>query len=132
MSPGLPEPGTESHSVVRVPAELRFLAVLRLAVAVITDTRPYDDGCRDDLQLATDELASVLIPSAREGAELTMSVRHDEDDIYVRMTADVGDSGFRPDGLELTRMLLDDTVDSYDVAVHDGRLIGVVQRRTCD
>jgi anti-sigma regulatory factor (Ser/Thr protein kinase) len=111
-----------------VPAELRFLEVLRLAVRVATENSGCDDGCDRDLQLAVDELASILIVSARTPSGLELAVTHDEADVYVRMVVPVSDAGFHPEVADLTRLLLDATVDSYDVRTDDEDLVGVLQR----
>ena len=117
-----------ANATVTVPAELRFLEVLRTAVRVAMDGTGCDNGCDRDLQLAVDELASILIVSARTPSGLQLTVTHDETDIYVRMVVPISDAGFHPEVADLTRMLLDATVDSYDVRTDDEHLVGVLKR----
>lgn len=115
-------------TTVTVPAELRFLEVLRTAVRVATESAECDHGCDRDLQLAADELASILIVSARTPGTLRLSVTTDESDVYLRMVVPLAETGFTSEVADLTRMLLDATVDSYDVRGDGGELIGVLQR----
>lgn len=111
-----------------VPAELRFLEVLRTAVRVAIEGSGCDNGCDRDLQLAVDELASILIVSARTPGGLQLAVTHDETDVYVRMVVPISEAGFHPEVADLTRLLLDATVDSYDVRTDEEDLVGVLQR----
>jgi len=115
-------------ATVTLPAELRFLEVLRTAVRVAIDASGCDGGCDRDLQLAVDELASILIVSARTPSGLKLVVTHDETDVYVRMAVPVSEAGFHPEVADLTRLLLDATVDSYDVRTDEEDLVGVLQR----
>ena len=115
-------------ATVTVPAELRFLEVLRTAVRVAIEGSGCDTGCDRDLQLAVDELASILIVSARTPGGLQLAVTHDETDVYVRMVVPLSAAGFHPEVADLTRLLLDATVDSYDVRTDDEDLVGVLQR----
>ena len=115
-------------TTVTVPAELRYLEVLRVAVRVATEGAGCDYGCDRDLQLAADELASILIVSARTPGTLRLAVTTDESDVYVRMMVPLAETGFQTEVADLTRMLLDATVDSYDVRSDGGELIGVLQR----
>lgn len=120
--------GHDGGTTVTVPAELRFLEVLRVAVRVALEDSVRDAGCDRDLQLATDELASVLMVSARSPGTLQLAVGHDETDVYVRMVVPLCVAGFRPEVADLTRLLLDATVGSYDVRADGEELIGVLQR----
>jgi hypothetical protein len=120
---------THDEAVVTMPAELRFLTVARTVVLVATEQADRDAECEDDLQLATDELASVVVSSAGAGTELRMSVAHDDTDIYVRMTAPVADGTTTAAVPELSLILLRATVDSFDVTVHDAKVVAILQRR---
>jgi hypothetical protein len=119
---------SEPTATVTVPAELRFLEVLRTAVRVAVEGSGCDAGCDRDLQLAVDELASILIVSAQTPSGLHLGVTHDETDIYVRMIVPISEAGFHPEVADLTRLLLDATVDSYDVRTDGEDLVGVLQR----
>ncbi len=111
-----------------VPADLRFLEVVRSSVHAALDDSGCDAGCASDLQLACDELAGVLITSARTPSALQVAITDDGTDAYVRMIVPVAASGFRPQVPDLTRMLLDATADSYEVRTDGQDLVGVIQR----
>lgn len=113
---------------VVVPADLRFLEVVRDSVRTALDGSDCDAGCASDLQLACDELAGVLITSARTPSALQVAVVEDGVDAYVRMKVPVAASGFRPPVPDLTRLLLDATADSYEVRTDGQDLVGVLQR----
>jgi hypothetical protein len=113
---------------VTVPADGRFLAVACTAVRAALVDSGCDEGCERDLQLAIDELGSVLIESSRPSGALRLVVTEDELDVYVRMVVPVSDGGFRPRVADLTRMLLDTTVGSYEVRQYGSELVGVLQR----
>lgn len=114
---------------VVVPAEVRFVDAVRKAVEAALVESGCSDGCASDLQLACDELAGVLITSARTPSDLHLAVVDDGCDAYVRMTVPVGAAGFRPLVPDLTRMLLDTTADSYEVRTDGDDLVGVLQRK---
>lgn len=113
-----------------VPAELRFLEVIRVAVRI--SFAGCDPACSTDLQLATDELAGLLISSAEPDCRLAICSYHDDDDAYVRMSVPTCAPCLRPVAPELTHLLLTATTDSYDLAVDDedgtATMIGVLQR----
>lgn len=115
-------------TTVVVPADLRFLEVIRGSVRVALDDSGCDAGCTSDLQLACDELGGMLITSARTPGELQLAVTEDGVDAYVRMTVPVAATGFRPPVPDLTRMLLDATADSYEIRTVGEELVGVIQR----
>jgi hypothetical protein len=119
-------------AVVTIPAELRFLDVARSAVSAALAGSGRDAGCERDLQLATDELAAILIASARVRSQLSIAVTDDGTDVYVRMVVAMAPSGFYAASLDLTRMLLDATVDSYEVGVDGDALVGILQRALAD
>ena len=115
-------------SEIVVPAELRFLEVIRSSVRAALNDSDCDAACASDLQLACDELAGVLITSARTPSDLQVAITEDGIDAYVRMIVPVAASGFRPQVPDLTRMLLDATADSYEVRTDGQDLVGVIQR----
>jgi len=115
-----------------MPAELRFLEVARNAVRVGLVGSACDPGCERDLQLATDELASILIIAADRPARLQLTVTDDGTDVYVRLLVPASPAGVPPPLSELTRLLLDATVESYEIALEGDRLLGVLQRALVD
>jgi hypothetical protein len=125
-------PSRAVTAAVTMPADRGFLDVARSAVSAALAGSGGDEGCERDLQLATDELASILVVSARARSQLNLAVTDDGTDVYVRMSVPVGPSGFYAPSLDLTRMLLDATVDSYEVVVDGDDLIGILQRALVD
>jgi hypothetical protein len=117
---------------VTLPAELRFLEVARSTVRVGLAGSACDPGCERDLQLATDELASIVIVAADHPAQLQLTVTDDETDAYVRMQVPAAPAGDTPPLGELTRLLLDATVESYELTSEDEQLSGVLQRALVD
>lgn len=115
-------------TTVIVPADLRYLEVIRCSVRIALEGSGCDAGCTSDLQLACDEIGGMLITSARTPGDLQLAVTEDGVDAYVRMTVPVAASGFRPPVPDLTLMLLDATADSYEVRTDGEALIGVIQR----
>ena len=118
----------DERGTVTVPAQLRFLELIQTAVRVGLGATDCDPDCASDVQLAADELAAVLIVSARSPGQLRLRVTHDDDDVYVRMSVPLSEAGFHPRHAGLSRMLLDATADSYDVRVCGDDLVGVLQR----
>ena len=115
-----------------VPAELRFLGLARSAVRVGLVDSGWDSGCERDLQLATDELASILIVAADHPAQLQLTVTDDETDAYVRMQVPASPADGTPPLSDLTRLLLLATVESYEIALEGDQLLGVLQRALVD
>ena len=123
-----PEGASDPTTTIIVPADLRFLEVIRCSVRIALAGSGCDAGCTSDLQLACDEIGGMLITSARMPGDLELAVTEDGLDAYVRMTVPVAASGFRPPVPDLTRMLLDATADSYEVRTDGEALVGVIQR----
>jgi hypothetical protein len=121
-------PGRGPTDTVLMPAEPRFLTLARTVVEVCLARSACDPGCLRDLQLATDELAAILIDAARRPSELLLAVTDDATDAYVRVAVPTPPGAARPQIDALTRLLLDATVDSYVIDADDGLLLGVLQR----
>lgn len=117
-----------SEATFVLPAEFRFLEVVRVAVGATLAGGGCDDGCRRDLQLASDEVAATLIGAARDHSRLRIGIAEDGSDVYVRMEVALSEHGFHPPTLALTRLLLDASVDSYEIGCDGDRLLGVIQR----
>jgi hypothetical protein len=113
---------------VTVPADARYLAVLRAATAIALDEVGCDEACTRDLVLATDELAAVVLGGARPDVDLELQIESDDDDLYVRVSVPLATVGFTPATPELTELLLAATTASFEVRIDDGILYGVLQR----
>lgn len=120
--------GEGSRRGMTVPAATRYLTVVRVAAAVAFDEAGCDEVCTRDLVLATDELSAVVLGGARPDAALELEIEHDDDDLYVRVSAPMSDLGFTPATPELTELLLAATTASFEVRIDDGVLYGVLQR----
>ena len=121
--------GYPSSLWLSVPAADRSLGLVRDVTVRIAEEADVPGDRVDDLRLAADELASVVIEGARPASNLELSVGYDDDDLYLRIWAPVSSRGFEPKTPELTELLLVATVDSFEVG-NDGKLIvGVLQTR---
>jgi hypothetical protein len=123
--PGAPHP----VSVITVPAQLRFLEVIRRAACIELETRGGDADCTRDVLLAVDELASVLILSAQAPSQLRLTVSSDAVEVDVRMDVLLSEAGYHPNIEELTRLLLDATVDIYDIRTNGREVLARLRRR---
>jgi hypothetical protein len=112
---------------VMVPADTRYLEVLRLAASIAVEDAGGRGPTLTDVVLAVDEVAATLMQMARMGSRLEMSCRRDDEDLYVRLAVPIEDHAVPPEPEELTRQLLETTTDSFHLAVDDGRLLGVLQ-----
>lgn len=97
-----------------VPAHLSLLATIQAAVRTHVGELGGARGDQD-LLLATEETAALLIQDARPGSAAHLSIVHDDIDIYVRIATRRLDPGRRLVIDELTQLLLDNSVESYDV-----------------
>ena len=116
VRPPDPVDAGQSPDAVRltVPAHLSFLATIRAAVSAIVGEFGGVEDDRD-LQLAADEVASVLIEESRPWTVVQLSVAQDDTDIYVRIVTRRAQLGRRLVIPKLTQLLLDSAVESYEV-----------------
>lgn len=111
---------------VAIPADPRYLEVLRMAAAMVVEDAGGRGELLTDLVLAVDEVAAMLIEAAERGGVLEMSGRCD-DELYVRLSVPVGRDDVDATPGDLTRQLLETTTDSFDLSVDQGRLFGTLQ-----
>lgn len=111
-----------------IPAELRFLEMLRVAVHVALDGSGCDRACDTDLVLATDELAAVLITMARTRSSLAFALTHDRAAVHIRMVVPRSPLRSEQHDAEFNRLLLSTTVDAYDLSVTDDDVTGTLRR----
>jgi serine/threonine-protein kinase RsbW len=110
--------GTRVAEVVRlsVPGSLEYVRVVRLTAAAVAARLGFDVEEIEDLRVAVDELASVVI-EAGDGAELSLSFSNLGDRFVVEGRAAV----VTEPGLdELTRQILGAVVDDFDISATDG------------
>lgn len=112
--------------LLTIPAHLSFLTTIRTAVGVMVREAGGADR-RRDLRLAVDEAAAVLIHDARPWTGVILSIAHDEADIYVRLVSRRAQPDRRLVITDLTRLLLDSAVESYEVFADGGRGYAILQ-----
>ncbi|MFI1913821.1 anti-sigma factor [Nocardia sp. NPDC020380] len=71
---------------LRVRAEPEQLTMLRALAETVTLVADFDIGEVNDLRLALDEVATVLIGDAVPGSVLDCDVTYDSDEVTVRVT----------------------------------------------
>jgi len=110
--------GTKVAEVVRlsVPGSLEYVRVVRLTAAAVAARLGFDVEEIEDLRVAVDELASVVI-EAGAGAELSLSFSNLGDRFVVEGSAAVVSE---PGLDELTRQILGAVVDDFDISTTDG------------
>ena len=109
-----------------IPAHASFLATIQAAVrATVREVGGGDDD--RDLQLAAGEAAALLIEDARPWTVVHLSIAHDDTDIYVRLTTRRAQPDRRLLIHELTRLLLDDAVESYELIADGPRAHAILQ-----
>ena len=97
---------------VEIPAEPRFVALIRVAAAsMAADLDPVIDDV-DDLRVAVNELVGLMVEAA-EGGTVVVHLWSDERTINVTGRCNGPSSRVSPD--QLTMRILDATVDSYDI-----------------
>ena len=100
------------HITITVPAESRFLHVVRLTAAGAAAESELSTEQIEDVKIAIDELAAAAISAAGITAELVIDFRGDDTGLEVRCSVEV-DSPLVID--ELSTAILDATVDEYAV-----------------
>jgi serine/threonine-protein kinase RsbW len=114
---------------VVIPAEPRFLRIVRLTVAGLAGEVGF--GLRDieDLRVAIDEMCAVVIEDADPGLELALRCRVDGDRLEIEGFCQ--QLGAPPDIHPVARELLAMTADEFDVSGDgDGRTFRLVKHRT--
>jgi serine/threonine-protein kinase RsbW len=103
-----------------VPASLEFVRIVRLTASGVASRLGFDVEEIEDLRVAVDELASIVIEAA-EGGEL--GVLFAVQDATLRIEGEVTlASGVGEDGLvdELTAQILAAVVDAWELTTADG------------
>ena len=113
--------GLTTPAVVRlsVPADPPFVQVARLAGSALGSRAGFSIDEVDDLRIAIDELAAVLVQAADTTGPLELTFELTGDG--VRVLGQV-ESPAEPELSELTEKILDVVVDSYSVR-SDGQLV---------
>jgi serine/threonine-protein kinase RsbW len=112
------EGDTRVGEVVRlsVPGSLEFVRVVRLTAAAVAARYGFDVEEIEDLRVAVDELASVVI-DAGSGAEITFSFSNLDSALLIEGSGPVD----RPPVLDdLTRQILNVVVDDVEIDATGG------------
>ena len=109
---------TKVAEVVRlsVPGSLEYVRVVRLTAAAVAARFGFDVEEIEDLRVAVDELASVVI-EAGSGAEISFTFSNLGDSFAIEGSAPVDGEPFLDD---LTRQILNVVVDAFEIATTDG------------
>ena len=110
--------GTRVGEVVRlaVPGSLEYVRVVRLTAAAVAARLGFDVDEIEDLRVAVDELASVVI-EAGSGAEITFTFSSFDDVFVVDGSASVDR---KPTLDDLSRQILTVVVDEFEISATDG------------
>jgi serine/threonine-protein kinase RsbW len=110
--------GTRVAEVVSltVPGSLEYVRVIRLTAAAVAARLGFDVEEIEDLRVAVDELASVVIEAGRDG-EITLTFSNLGDIFVIEGTASVD---IEPTLDDLTRQILAVVVDDFELGVSDG------------
>lgn len=97
---------------IEIPAEPRFVALTRVAAASLaSDLDPVIDDV-EDLRVAVNELVGLLV-EASDGGHVTLEMWSEDRAVHVTARCSGDASRVVPD--QLTRRILDATVDDYEV-----------------
>lgn len=118
--------GPPDAVLLTMPAHLGFLATIRTAVGAMLRQVGGAEAGRD-LQLASGEAAAVLIEDARPWTVVHLSIAHDDTDIYIRLDTQRDQPGRPLVVHELTRLLLDCAVESYEVFGEERQAYAILQ-----
>ena len=112
---------------ITLPADPAFVAVVHAAVGAFADGVAGDGACTRDLQVATDEAASVVLATARPLSEVQLSFERDDLDVYVRLHApwdDASEVAFD----EVSRARVAGAVESFVLDTDGLSILAVLQR----
>jgi hypothetical protein len=114
---------------VTIPAESRFVALTRMAVASLATELDFTIAEIDDLRIGTDELVAALIEWAQDhGAPrvaLTYRLAGDVLELSGRVEGGSDGAGSGDDDLldDLTRRIFEGVVDEYEISPGGGRVL---------
>jgi serine/threonine-protein kinase RsbW len=102
-----------------VPASLEFVRIVRLTASGVASRLGFDVEEIEDLRVAVDELASLVVESA-DGGELAVQFAVQDETLRIEGGAAVSPS--RADKAhvdDLTAQILAAVVDEWDLSTHD-------------
>jgi serine/threonine-protein kinase RsbW len=115
------KPNLDGAVTLTMPATSPHLRLARLVASGVASLSDVDFDTIEDLRIAVDELCTLLLDAADDGAHLHLSYHVGDGVVGVDGSVPV------PDGTplelpELTRTILETVIDRYDVATEEGRL----------
>ncbi len=120
---------TDAEIRLAIPAQSRFLRIVRLTAAGIAGDLGFSLQDIEDLRLAIDEMSAVLIDGVGPTVELELVYRIDGDEL--RIEGRCAHVGALAELHPVARELLSMTADDYAVEdASDGRRFRLVKRRT--
>ncbi|HZE40961.1 MAG TPA: anti-sigma regulatory factor [Stackebrandtia sp.] len=116
-----------------VPAEQRFLPVLRTATAGLATRLGFGLDAIEDLRVAVDEAAGLMMTAADGADAVTLKCRFDVTDLDLLITIGARDIGPLPDRQSFDWRVLDTLADSVGSEISDGvTTVRLSQRRPSD
>jgi hypothetical protein len=108
-----------------IPAEMRFVRLVRIGVASIARRKGLSVRAIEDLRLAVDESFSLLLRDGDYEGSIDVTFEVDAHDLLVRVVQRMTDGPLDPNDEDLVRfeVVIADLVDKYDA---DPK-VGVVQ-----
>jgi serine/threonine-protein kinase RsbW len=122
---------TVTGEIIRltVPAALEFVRIVRLTASGVASRLGFDVEEIEDLRVAVDELASLVVEAA-DGGELAVQFAVQDDRLRIE-----GEASLTPDRAEnarvddLTAQILAAVVDEWDLSTTDGTVRFACVRR---
>jgi serine/threonine-protein kinase RsbW len=105
-----------------VPAQSRYLSVVRTAAAGLAARLDFTLDDIEDLRIAVDEACALLLKQARSDSEVRCEFRVVDSELGVRASA-VCDRPFVPSRGGFSWTVLTALTSSVDMNVHDHRLV---------
>jgi serine/threonine-protein kinase RsbW len=122
---------TVTSEIIRlsVPAALEYVRIVRLTASGVASRLGFDVEEIEDLRVAVDELASIVVDAA-EGGELAVQFAVRDEALRIEGEATLAPS--RADNAkvdDLTAQILAAVVDEWDLSTHDGTVRFTCVRR---
>lgn len=90
--------GDREEVTIAVPAHASYVAVLRAAVSALASRLTFTLDEVDDLRIAVDEAAALLLPGCTQGDQLRCRVSMEADRIHCALSVPVGQHEIPTDG----------------------------------
>ncbi|MGH8979225.1 MAG: hypothetical protein ACRDV7_14190 [Acidimicrobiia bacterium] len=111
-----------------VPAALEYVRIVRLTASGVASRLGFDVEEVEDLRVAVDELASLVVESSDAG-ELAVRFSVEEDVLHIQGEAELGDDRSEVQVDDLTAQILAAVVDEWDFSSRDGNVRFTCRRR---